>query len=87
MEYDNTMFVTFIIICLFVGCLFCSGLRLSVSGLYFNEPKAIHLFRTRGMNSLESAETLRQRARSYYLIASAMLGLFLLDAVLPISIF
>lgn len=82
-----SLFSIFVIFISLSSCLFCSGLRLKMSGFYFSEPKAIQLFRGRGTHILESADILRQRARSYYLIAAAMLGLFLLDAILPISIF
>ena len=50
-------------------------------------PKAIHLFGSRGAPNLESISVLRQRARGYYFVASVMLGLFFFDAILPISIF
>ena len=53
----------------------------------FVDPKAIHLFGSRGAPNLESISVLRQRARGYYFVASVMLGLFFFDAILPISIF
>ena len=58
-----------------------------ISGFYFVDPKAIHLFGSRGAPNLESISVLRQRARGNYFVASAMLSLFFFDAILPISIF
>ena len=81
------MFVKLIILSFLVSCLFCSGIRLGLSGFYFVDPKAIHLFGSRGAPNLESISVLRQRARGYYFVASVMLGLFFFDAILPISIF